>query len=265
MPLIDTTHLLRVADRAAAQYQFIADALEQARQEGSGYYFDIVTDTNDPDVEIPTERPYQLVDEDLLTGWCARNGTQLAQVIGAMEAHFNRRDAYGNPLQAGGWDGYCATQDVRVSWYFSQLFLAVKRCYMLAINVFSESDDVFGTVEIDSGPSIDFTDGVNYGDGSDTKPANGTYYAATQLKVVVQAFSSAKLDLRLSVKDVDNNPTTIDVTIPASASPGDEIDVGTASNRFLDVFAVSFVPFGGFGTLGDIVTIQNKKERQISL
>jgi len=41
--------------------------------------------------------------------------------------------------------------------------------------------------------------------------------------------------------------------------------VGTVNDRFLDVMNVSYIPFGTYGTIGDQFSIQNLKERQISL
>ncbi len=265
MPLIDTAHLLQVADRAAYQYEQFKATAEAISQQGTDYYWEIVSDTQDVDVEVPCEGEYEEVDDDWEPEWMVRNGTLLAKIISAMEVHFNRRDSSGNVLQQGGWDGYCQDQDVRVSQYFAELFFAVKGRYMLAINVFSEGDDNFGTIQRIAGPAISFTDGVDYGDGSDLNPANGTYFAATQLKVRVTTMGATNLDLRLSVKDINNNPTTIDVTVPGGSAPGTEIDVGTSANRFLDLTGAAFVPAGSQGSLNDEVTVRNKKERQIVL
>jgi hypothetical protein len=268
MPLIDTTTLLKVADRAATQYQYINDAFDQLSQEGGAYYFDLVSLTDDPDVELPCDTNYEMVDQTLVSEgapFAAAHGTRLAAIIGSMEAHFNRRDNAGNVLQAGGWDGYLYSHNQRVSWWFASLYLAVKSYMMLAVDVFSESNDVFATLEMNAGPTLQFTDGINYGNGSQLNPANGTYFAATQLKIVVVSFGANNLDIRLSVKDINNLPTTIDVTVPAGSTPGTVIPVGTASNRYLDVIGASLIPFSSYGTLGDEVTVNNLKERQISL
>jgi hypothetical protein len=265
MPLVDTTTLLAVADRAAYQYEQIDLTFTAIQAQGNGYYFEIVTQTEDPDVEIPTEQDYHAVDEDLEPSRAAKTGSLLCSIIGGMEAHFNVRDSSGAPLQVGGWDGYLYSEDVRVSQYFGELFFACKGKYMLAVNVFSEGDDQFAQAVVAGGPSITFTDGINYGNGDPLNPANGTYFAATQLKVKVTSMGGTAVDLRLSVKDVNDNPTTIDVSIPASQPPGTEIDVGGTSDRFLDVTGIGFVPAGSTGTLGDTFTIRNKKERQIAL
>jgi hypothetical protein len=265
MALIDTTTLLGIADRAAQQYNILRQGFESADQEGGGWYFDRATTTQDPDIEIPLGQPYQIVDEDVEVDFAIRNGTRMANIVNAMLVHFNVRDSAGNPLQAGGWDGYLASKNVRVSWWFNKLYFAVKQRYLLAINVFSETDDTFGTVEVVSGPGLQFTDGVNYGNGSELNRATGSNFAATQLKVVVGTMGANQLDLRLNVKDINNLPTTIDVSIPASSPPGTEIPVGTSANRYLDMIGVSYIPFSSYGTLGDTVTIHNLKERQIAL
>jgi hypothetical protein len=265
MPLVSVATLLRVADRAAYQYGQIIDTMTAISQQGTDYYWQTITDTDDPDVEIPCEALYLATDEDLEPGLVGKYGTLLSNIIVGMENHFARNDGSGQPLQAGGWDGYLTSEDQRVSQYFGDLFFAVKGYYMLANDVFSEGDDQFADVEVIVGPAIQFTDGINYGNGAATNPANDTYFAATQLKVVVVTMGAANLDLRLSVKDKNDNPTTIDVTVPAGSAPGTEIDVGGASDRFLDVIGAAFVPAGSMGTLGDEVTVRNKKERQIAL
>lgn len=265
MALIDTTTLLAVADRAAYQYGQLQSACAVIQAEGNGFYFDLVSATEDPDVEIPCDAIYYAVDQDLLVGFMVKYGTQLPNVIGAMEGHFNRLDGSGVPLQAGGWDGYLAANNIRVSYYFAQLFFATQGYYMIANNVFSESADQFARIQVAAGPSLTFTDGVNYGTGAAANPANGTYYAATQLKVVVTAMGATQLDLRLSVKDPSNNPTTVDVAIPGGSPPGTVVSVGTSANRFLDVTGVIFKPSGSTGTVGDDMKVMNLKERQIAL
>ena len=268
MALIDTASLLQIADRAAKQYEFIVDAFASLSVEGTAFYFDIATATNDPDVEIPLNKDYYMVDNTLVSEgapFAAKNGTRMSAIISAMNRHFAVKDNSGAPLQQGGWDGYLVSNDIRVSDYFAQLYFATQSSYMLAINVFSEGDDLFGTGEVIIGPAITFTDGINYGNGSDLNPANGSNFAGTQLRAVVTSMGATDLDLRLSVKDLNNDPTTIDVTIPGSTAPGTSISIGTTSDRFLDLIGIAFVPAGLMGTTGDEIEIRNLKERTISL
>ena len=268
MPLIDTTTLLRVADRAAYQYGQLQSTCVAISQVGLGYYFDTVSETEDPDVEIPLDTPYYSVDQDFQAAFCARYGTLLPTIIGGMEGHFSRWNNSVNPpvpLQKGGWDGYLQANNLRVSYYFAQLFFATNGYYMLANDVFSESADQFAELKVQAGPVLNYTDGINYGNGSDLNPANGTFYAATQLKVVVVSMGVVNLDVRLTVKDLNNNLTTIDVTIPGGSIPGTAIPIGTTADRFLDVTTAIFKPAGSTGTVGDDMTVMNLKERQIAL
>lgn len=138
MPLVSVATLLRVADRAAYQYEQILDTFDTISQTGLGLYWETVSATDDVDVEVPTERPYEEVDDDLDPSQVARTGTKLGNIIYGMDAHFNRRDTNGDPLQIGGWDGYLTSKDERVSQYFGELYFAIKGGYMLAVDVFSE-------------------------------------------------------------------------------------------------------------------------------
>ena len=264
MSLIDTTNLLRIADRAAYQYGQLQSVCANIQNEGLGYYFDIVSSTGDPDVEIPLGSIYHDVDNDLLIAPLIKWGTQMPNIVGAMNAHFNRL-VNGVPLQTGGWDGYLAANAERVSYYFAQLFYDTQGYYMIANNVFSESEDQFARIQVTAGPVMTFTDGVNYGTGAALNPANGVFYAGTQLKVVVTTKGATDLDIRLSVKDLNNNPTIIDVTVPGNSAPGTEVSVGSTSDRFLDVIGAIFVPSGSTGNFGDDVKVLNLKERQIAL
>ena len=81
----------------------------------------------------------------------------------------------------------------------------------------------------------------------------------------MDVLTPADADLRLLVKDVNDNPTIIDVTIPAASPAGTVVPVGTSTDRFLDVMDVQFVPAGSTGDTGDQFTVHNLKERQISL
>jgi hypothetical protein len=267
MPLIDTTTLLRISDRAAYQYSQIKSTMAAISVAGTnGKYFDMVTATDDPDVEIPTVALYENTDNDFLPGMAAKDGTLLGNIIGGMENHFNMRDANtGLPLQPGGWDGYLYTKGIRASQYFAELFYACHGFYMLAVDVFSEGVDTLATAQVIAGPGITFTDGISYGDGSPTNPANGTNFAATQLKAYVVSMGATQLDLRLSVKDINNNLTTIDVSVPGGSAPATEITIGGTSDRFLDVTNIILKPGGSAGTSGNVIRIRNKKERQIQL
>lgn len=261
MALIQPSVLLGIADRAAYQYGLVKVAFDSINLTGTGLYQTRVTATDDVDVEIPLLSAYYAVDAGISLAMCVRNGiAQLLSVVNSMDNHFSRSAV----SHTGSWDGYCTLYNKRLSDYFNQLHYLAKGAYMLANNVFSESNDSFGVVEIAAGPVVDFTDGDDYGDGSSTNRASGSYFAATQLRVVVTdgAIGANDLDLRLNVKDADNNPTTVDVTVPGLSTVGTSVNVGTGANKFLDVTGASII---GTSNVGDKVTIYNRKERTIAL
>jgi hypothetical protein len=259
MAIISTSVLLGIADRAAYQYGLIKTAFDSINATGGGLYQTRVTNTDDTDVEIPLLSTYYNVDSGLTLATCIRSGcAQLLTIVTAMDTHFTRVS------HTGSWDAYCTSYNKRLSDYFNQLHYLAKGQYMLANNVFSESNDAFGVIEIAAGPAVDFTDGDDYGDGSASNRASGSYFAATQLRVVPTdgAIGVNDLDLRLNVKDADNNPTTVDVTVPALTAEGASVNVGTGANKFLDVTGASII---GTSNLGDKITIYNKKERTIAM
>ena len=263
MALIQPSVLLGIADRAAYQYGLVKVAFDSINLTGTGLYQTRITATDDVDVEIPLLSAYYSVDDGISLTTCVRNGIpQLLSVVNSMDNHFARASV----AHTGSWDGYCTSYNKRLSDYFNKLHYLAKGAYMLANNVFSESNDSFGIAEVIAGPAITFTDGDDYGDGSITNRASGSYFAATQLRVVVTdgAIGANDLDLTLSVKDVDNNPTTVDVTVPGLSAEGASVDVGTSADKFLDVTGVG-ITVAGTSNLGDKVTIYNKKERTIAL
>jgi len=246
---------LGIADRCAYQYGVLAVPFEGINLTGGGYYYDRITPTDDPDIEIPLGSTYYSLDTtgfDVST--LIKSGIpKLLTVVTAMDAHFSRVG------HTGGWDSYLDAASERVSDYFNMVYYDAKGSYMLANNVFSETEDVFGTW--DYGDT--FTDGLDYGDGSWLNKADGTHFAPTQLKAIVDTGSTScsSLVLRLSVKDAANAPTTID-TPAITGGVGTEVDIGTANDRFLDVTGI--VEVSG-GASGNTVRIENKKERQVAL
>lgn len=264
MALIDKNILLQIADRAAYQYKILTDAGNDSRQEGIGFYTDIVTGTNNPDLEIPMLQYALQADRGFDPQLLAR-GARLITIVFAMMGHFARQDNDGQVLQHGGWDGYLQSQDERVSFYFAELFRAALGRRMIANNVFSESNDNFATIEIGSGGDVEFTDGVNYGTGAQNNFADGSNFAPTELQLRVDSMGPADVELRIELKKVYNSIVDVDVLVPGGTAPGELIAVGAPGIRYLDVIGVDFVPGGPQGTVGDIFTVWNKKEREIAL
>lgn len=266
MALIDTTTFTHVADRAASQYKQVAVPFASINATGvSGaeqFYWQMITATDDPDVEIPLLNTYYTTDTTgFVFATTIRGGmSYLTSIVSGMDSHFNRVG------QSGSWDGYCTAQGVEVSDYFNMLYYAARSSYMLANNVFSEGDDTFATLKVAAGPTLNFADGTDYGNGEVTNRADGTNFAPTQLRIKVETAAAgaalgAEIDLTLNVKDADNNPTTVNVTVPAGTAEGDYVDVGISTNVYLDVTGASFN--GDTGQTGDELTVRNKKLRNI--
>ena len=256
MAIINSSVLLGIADRCAYQYGLFIAPLSAANVTGSGFYWQRITATQDPDVEIPLLSPYYNVDYNGITETTLyRNGLSgLMQIVTNMDTHFSR---VGHTTS---WDGYLQDEDVRVSDYFNQVYRMAKGSYMLANNVFSEDENTFATWTNSGG----FSDGTNYGDGSWTNRADGTKFAPTQLKAVADTGSTSisGLNFTLEGKDEDNNVKSLSVGPISLATPGDEVDLGTASDLWLDVTGMSSI---SGGASGNKIKIVNKKERQIAM
>lgn len=255
MGLISSSILLNIADRAAKQYEYFATPFSSINATGGGFYWQLITAADDPDLEIPTLNSYYTVDNDTFdVSTALSNGLgNMKKIVTAMDSHFSRVG------HTGGWDSYLNAADERVSDYFNQLYYITKNQYLLANNVFSEDENVFGTWEYGD----TFTDGVSYGNGSWTNRASGSYFAPTQLTAVVSdtSTSCSSLVLQLTVKDETNSVTTIN-TSAITGGAGTESDIGASSDRFLDVTNITAV---SGDASGNKVYIKNKIERTIAL
>jgi len=254
MGLIQSSVLLGIADRCAYQYGVIAENWDSINVTGGGYYFQRVTATDDPDVEIPLLNTYYLLDTEgfNLENMIKSGLPKLLTVVTAMDAHFSRVG------HTGGWDSYLNADAERVSDYFNMVYHAAKSVYMLANNVFSEDENVFGTF---TGAPV-FTDGVDYGDGSWENYADGSQFAPTQLSIVVETGATASnLVVTLNVKNAQNQPTTVQNSVPLNGGVGTSVDMGTANDRFLDVTGV-VIDSGSLA--GGNVKIINKVERAVA-
>ena len=262
--LISSSDLLAIADRAAQQYALLSAAVDSINAAGThGLYENIVTATDNTDLEVATMASFIQVDRyfeiDNMIHW----GTPMSGIITGLWEHFNTLDNL-VPLQVGGWDGYLYDNNVRVSNYFDKFYNSIMATHLLAVNVFSEGNDLFGSATINGSGVVTFTAGVSYGDGSRNNYAGSTYYAATQLRIKVLQVGSTNVTLDLRVKDKDNLLETLSITIPADTTPNTFFDIGITSDRCLAVTNISLGAGSGY-TSGDSFQVYNKKERQILL
>jgi hypothetical protein len=261
MPLIQPTVLLGIADRAAQQYKLLLDAFSVINQTGGGLYYERVNATADVDVQIPLLQPYYTVDQGFVVNRWVQLAGNLPLVVSGMDNHFNKMGSVGS------WDGYLSTHDCRVSDYFNQIHKLSKSMPLLAVNVFCEVETNFGMAAVSAGPAIDFIDGDDFGPGMNPHlRADGGNFAAAQLKVVaIGNIGASDLDLTITVKNWLGDIVTMDVTVPAGSLAGAEFQLGTSTDRFMDVTGIGFKSGGSTGTVGDAVRIFNIKERAIAL
>lgn len=262
MPLINKTVALKVADRAARQYGKFVVGFTGISATSSDYpsYFNAVTVTNDPDVEIPLETNFYSADSSISADTAFKSSMQqVYQVVTTMNTHFTRVG------QSGSWNGYLTAQDERVSDYFNKVYYAAVSQYLYANNVFSEGADKFGTVTSNETDSPVFVDGVSYGNGAATNPATNGQYAATQLRVkVVGGDLTSDFELEIIGKNKLNVTASATVLVTGGTLEDTYVDVGTVSDRFLDIVSVSAINLN-YGTSGETLEIYNKKERTINL
>lgn len=264
MALITQASLTGIADRVARQYGKVATAFTtiNATSVTNKSYFTWASEDDDPDVEIPLVASYYNTDINTTLATCVRSGMgTVLTIVTQMDTHFTRTGV----SLTGSWNGYCTLKDMRVSDYFNQVYYLAKSAYMYANNVFSEGNDLFGTVDLIAGPTVVFTDGTNYGNGAATNLATGGQYAATQLRARIVTKGATLLDLTITGKNKLNVSFSVDVAITANSAPGADVNVGTSADRFLDVTSVIFKVAGSTGDVNDQILLYNKQERDIDI
>lgn len=258
MPLIDSVTLLEIADRCAYQYGLLATSFENMSPTGTGvwgadaeYYWQYVTATDDPDVEIPLLATYYNTDYNFsLSGTIRAGASQLLGIITTMDNHFVRVGS------TNSWDSVLRSYDEQVSDYTNQVYYLAKGQYLLSNNVFSMTEDTFG----DWQTGDTFTDGIDYGDGSWTNRADGSNFAPTQFKAVVTAGTATSLVLKVYALEAGATSATEINTTAISGGAGTEVNIGTSGDIFVDVTNIEEV---SGSSLGATIEIQNIQERTV--
>lgn len=254
MPLIKQDVLLGIADRVAAQYKLLKEAMDRAVY-GQDYHTR-VNDTGDVDVQIPLLAPYVSADKALTIATLVKNFTPLGVVVSSMNNHFA---ACGN---VGSWDGYLRTHDVRVSDYFNQVYNAAGLGCLLAVNVFCEEVLTFATMTIRSS-GMEYVDGDDFGPGMNVNlRANGRDFAAQRLKMCSDEPVTADVDFMVSLRDWQGDVYDVSVSMHAGET---EVPIGSNEDRFMDVVNVTLAEGGNSGGVGDVIYIKNVKDREVSL
>ena len=258
--LMEKSVFTGIADRIAKQYSYIKVCFEALSATGMGEdYYERVTLTNDPDVELSMLQSAYNTDVDFRTQTpqrVTRNLSSFVNLITSFENHLQREGT----ILTRSWDAYCQNQDVRVSDYTNQVHFSRKNSYMNARNVFCEDEVTFASVIMSDATTINFSDGVNFGDGSVTAKADGNNFAGTQLKaIVVGSNEISSLVVNITGLDEFGQVKTLE-NITISGIPGTEVIIGSEEDRWVDVTNITRV---SGGNVGDEFEIHNIKERII--
>lgn len=286
MALISVSKVMTIADKIAKRYYFMLMSAISGSPVGSGKFYTLCHEASPGDavIELPTlnlanssDTAWTPTDESVTTvaGAFVSAASSSFGVIGGLSNHFSQAGLTGSWNQflniaanATNPTNPSTNTGVRVSDYYRRVYSRIGGgSALLARNVFYDNPlaFVFGTAEVLAGPTLQFWQGGNFGDGSAANLADGLHFAATQLQVtpVGGPIGGTNLDIVLQVKKEDGTTTTISITLPAAAPAGTPIDVGAVTDRFV---AVTGATFGAStGTTSDRFEVQNKLERVVVL
>ena len=257
-----TTVFKGVADRMAKQYSYIKVCFDALSTTGVGDdYYERITNTDDPDVELAMLQPAYNADiefEKNTPQKITRGLSAYTNLVSSFEAHLQREGSLSNRT----WDGYCESQDVRVSDYTNQVYYARNNDYMKARNVFSEEDATFASAKMTDASTLTFTDGTDFGNGSADAKADGSNFAGTQIKAIITGSNSIS-SLVINIEGLDEEGVSKTLNgVSISGTPGTEIVIGTDSDRWVDITNITRT---SGGTTDDEFEIHNIKERTIEL
>jgi hypothetical protein len=245
------------SDRIAAQYSYLKTAFDTlASVSGVANYFTRVTGNTDPDMILPLSQPANNADiyfaQNPLNATIA-SMTNLTGLMTAFTSHVQR-----STLTNKTWDGYCDYVGATVSDYTNKVYFARYNSYMKASHVFSE-DDITLASKVE--PS-DAVAGTVLGTGATSELADGTKFAATQIKIKIVGTQNILNGVTVDIvgKDASNVTKTM-TAVAVEGNVGDEIVVGTTSDKWL---AVTGLTLNG-ALSGDAIEIHNVKDRIIAL
>ena len=157
-------------------------------------------------------------------------------------------------------DTLLTNSGINVSSDYEEVYYYSTGRHLSANNTYYQGEYIVGAVNSTSSGVGSFTDGDAIGIGSGSVSADGNTYAAAQLKcIVTSGIGSNDLLLKLHVTEEDTTETTINVTIGNALTVGDEVEVGTSSNKYIDVTNIEIAG----GNNGDGVIVKNIPERTL--
>jgi len=260
MAAIADAVLLAHCDRLARQKVILQDALAQlsaSGSHGSGVtHFMIAANTKDYDVVAPVVEQWYELDENMTISNVVAAVTYLTRAVTALEDHFSAVGV------SGGLNAQLAAQGLRVSEHYADVFYLARNTNLDAAVVFKQDAVTMGTLVVTAPGSGTFTDGSALGSGSGAY--SSTNMAAQNLEVVVtdQVIGGVNLVLNITCKKADTTTEVKQVTVTAGSAVGTVFPIGTSSDEYIDVTAIS-VSAGG--TAGDTVIVRQVVQRPIHL
>jgi hypothetical protein len=262
MPLIQESVFTGYADRIAGQFRILRNAV--SAMSAGATYFQMLTVTDDPDIEIPMLSPARTQDlftqnEDSVVS-VVKQMPAFTGLITAMESHMKTQT---ENFSVVGWDTYCTASGVRVGEYTDWVHYARYGRHMLARNVFSENEITFAECSISPSGTMQFEDVDDFGTGSYSVKAGAGNYSGTQLAAVLGNEITQAIDIEIvGVGETGltrRQSTTGGLIVGPS---GTRIPIPPPSGRFVDVTEVNLL---SGGSSGDIFLLVNIIERDTTL
>jgi len=251
MGMISGNTFIRRADRLAKQAEILYQAVENMKPAGSDgkKHFDIITETDDYNVERDFSDPAKNLDDKLDFKMVAAGISLIASNINIDETHV-RGQGYSS------LDAYLSGNDLDVSYRYNQLRNAVRGDNLLSVNVFGPENKL-GTFSVSSGNgSYTRLSGIGTGLGT----AGDGNYCATKVvaKVVGNNIGTNDLVINLTMKRENLSTFSEQITVPAGSQVGTEVE---SANKTIDITNVNLVS----GNNGDNIEIWSKELRTIAL
>ena len=251
MSVISKAIFEKHSDRVAKQYELIKAGVVAAAVDGvNGDHFDIVTASDDYDVENAYITPANSLDTNCTITSILGNNTDFRGIINASETHV-RGESYAN------LDAYLSGLDCNVDDNYDELYNAVRSAHLDAINVFGPATKV-AEFEITGAGADDFTHITAIGTGSGKASATNHAAAIMQAIVTSEIGVGSDLDISLTMTNESGNEIIEGITIPAGSELGTTIDTSGLAIDVTNVVSTA-------GTNLDAVDIYSKIERVISL
>ena len=263
MGTISVALITDITDRIAAQAQFLQSGLLQANQDVvDGRFFDRITESDDPDIELDLLGTYRALDVNFSTSEEFRRifGTAVA----SLQNHVIRTT--GRDMNT-----YFTTSGIQVAHDFARVFNASRGSELTANNTFGDSVDPMWTISFTGSGTGTSTDGGAVGTGGTSLHSDTATIALPkgnhgpeQLEVIVES-GTATEPIQLDIQGKNRAGTIVNAPaftiVAGNVTPGYTQDVGTSTDLFLDVTRVQFN--GGAST--DKIRIRSKVLRVVSL